>query len=191
MKRALFLCAVGAITAALVIPPAHAETFDFSFQGEVNLSGDPGVLGSFLFSGAGTMDASPTIIPGVYQINSVSGTITDNIGDVSNIVSGPPSGLNDDLLYASGLFPSINQPDYFDLSGLGFTLDDGASITLSTGIFYVPFDLSTATLYGVTIPEVISESVTPAATPEPGSLALLGTAILGAAGVMRRRFVSR
>lgn len=39
--------------------------------------------------------------------------------------------------------------------------------------------------------EFVFVGVTPSATPEPSSLALLGTSILGAAGVVRRRFANR
>lgn len=39
--------------------------------------------------------------------------------------------------------------------------------------------------------EFVFVGVSPSATPEPSSLALLGTSILGAAGVVRRRFTGR
>jgi hypothetical protein len=200
MKKALLLCALGIV--ALAAGPARADEFSFSFSG-------PSVDHStqFSFSGSGTMYATSTGVAGVWNINSVSGTVTTDTyinhttTDTANytidslLPASPAVGSfdgNDNILYYPG-GSSFSGLDFFDLAGVSFSLvgttDD---VNLNTAFFlWFPYDQGTAG----TQSEAISETVCwqgpgdpPSATPEPGSLALLGTSILGGAGILRRRF---
>ena len=179
MKKALILCALSAATLALAATPALADTFDFSFNGP-------------LYSGSGTLDTT-LLTAGEYTVTGISGSVNDNGSNSSNIASllTPGSYLNNDnILDYPGNGTYLGGTSYFDYDGLAFSLQNSDEISLNTYYVYI-FPIapgSTGTDGTNSISEFISETVTPAPTPEPGSLALLGTAILGGAGVLRRRF---
>jgi hypothetical protein len=181
MKKALLLCALSAATLALAATPAFADTFNFSFNGP-------------FYSGSGTLQANE-FASGEYNVTGISGSVNDNGSASSNIASVLPDGTylnNDNILYYPGNGTFSGAPTYFDFDGLAFSLDNSDQISLNTFyIFIFPIAPgSTATDGTNSVSELISECVTPAPTPEPGSLALLGTAILGGAGVLRRRFAA-
>ncbi len=102
------------------------------------------------------------------------------------------------LIEAQGPHPD-EVTDYGQITAVGFFSDNtvvysGAAIV--TG-FSDPFPLSPDGIFDITLGEHVvgtltisgSPAVTPvAATPEPSSLALLGTGLLGVVGVMRKRF---
>lgn len=181
MKSALLLCAF--MAAALTVQPAKADTFSISFDG-----------GSLGYSGSGIFVGSESS-PGIFSITDVlSGSVTfPGLGssnfDSSNIVSLSDYGFSDNLLYYPGGAP------FFDNSGLAFTLDNGVSINLFSDIegSFVFNDALMSNPDG-DIPEFVTESVTPVApsavTPEPSTFVLVGSSILGAAGLFRRRFLA-
>lgn len=216
MKNALLVCALGAF-AALAAVPAHADTtYTLEFSGCFGVSSHGTCYGTSFssdnvsFAVAGTPTApSGGFLPNVYAIDSVSGGMT--IGTHSySIGNTPASGLGgDDLLdlYANGVYD-------FDPAGIDFVLSstDGGSydefrifgpIPGAEGQYSISFDECThKNGQKVCTPEtsevqdftfsingqIVEVPPTPAATPEPGSLALLGTSILGGAGLLRRRF---
>lgn len=173
MKSALLLCAL--MAAALTVQPAKADTFSISFDG-----------GSLGYSGSGIFTGSETS-PGVFNITSVlSGSVTDPGFGSSNIVSLSGYGGSDNVLS----YPNGGQ--YFDDSGLAFTLANGVSINLYSDIegSFI-FNEALETNPDGDIPEFVTETVTPVApTPEPSTFVLVGTSVLGAAGLFRRRFLA-
>lgn len=190
MKKLLLVCALGAAFAAA--PAARADVFSFSFTGP-NVS----LFSPDSFSGSGSLYATYTGTGDIWDITAITGTVTDetyvnhNTTDSTTYDIGSllPAGTfenNDNALY----YPSLLN---FDLQGVSFSLVGSSNdVNLDTGVFiFFPYNQGTQ---GQDT-EAVSESICwqgpgdpPAATPEPGSLALLGTSILGGAGILRRRF---
>jgi hypothetical protein len=169
--KPLFLCALVA-AAALSVQSAKADTFSISFDG-----------GSLGYSGSGIFVGSETS-PGVFDLTSVlGGSVTDPGFGTSSIVSlSDYAGSDNTLTYPNG-------GQYFDLNGLAFTLANGVSINLFD---YVAgselFEGALESNPNGDISEFVTESVGP--VPEPSTFVLVGTSILGAAGLFRRRFLA-
>lgn len=148
---------------------AHADTFSFTLDG-----------GTSGFSGTGTLTGNASGSSGGYLIAGISGTgVTGLIG---------PGGYNEN---DNLLFPTATQ--LFDLSGLSFTDQNATGVyrvnLYSSGTMYYAF-VTDSTNFSSTVPVQFSLGATPTVTPEPSSIALLGTGMLGVAGVVRKRFAA-
>jgi hypothetical protein len=154
-----------ALLSALAIPAAaHADTFDFSATGSAGG-----------FSGSGKLTANPNG-DGGFLITAIDGT------GVTGLFA--PNGFhgNDNLLFPSASptldsqgfsFADVNGPDHFDVN------------IFNNGSGYFVF-LRDEDNFTETLPVTFALS---AATPEPSTFVLLGTGLLGAIGVMRRKFL--
>lgn len=155
------------------------------------------------FSGAATLDATDDG-GGTYTITSITGTSGYGLG-VTGLIA--PGGFNNGEGQKNDnlLFPS-SSTEVVDTNGFAFTDTEGDT-DFQVDVFSSGSDQYTAYLLdsdGVMedIPVTLDVSMvdpdpvftisftpapSPAVTPEPSSLALLGTGILGLAGVVRRR----
>lgn len=200
MKRSsLVLCGIS-VAVLLLGPAAFADTFTFNYSGT-------GTIGSTTtnFSGSGTLTASPTGTAGEYLINSITGTA--NGAAITGLLSDYPSAASGNTPGDNFLFWPLNNGGALDNNGFSFATGstdyniyyysstDTQGYGLVTGADAVDgtpnlvFDL-TDTTTGTTVVTSTGGGSTGSvsAVPEPGSLALLATGVLGIAGVVRRRF---
>ncbi len=170
--RTLGLCILALVTLT-ISSVAHADTFDFSFSG-------------ILFSGSGTFTATEEGATDVYDVTSVTGTVRDWAGssNISSLIGLNKFNGNDNKLILPGIAPPFLPTRLFDTNGVSFALADGDVINLnnSWGVEYAVIGGPK----GLALPEFDSVGIAKnSPVPEPSSLALFGTGILGVAGAIR------
>jgi hypothetical protein len=162
MRSSSLVLAAAILAAPIAV--AHADTFNFSATGSAGG-----------FSGAGTLTAAPNG-SGKYLITAISGT------GVTGLFA--PNGFNgnDNLLSPSASptldshgfsFTAVNGPDTFDVN------------IFKKGSRYFAFFKDEDNFTETTRVDFALR----AATPEPSTLLLFGTGILGLAGATRRKLV--
>jgi hypothetical protein len=193
MKRALLFCALGT---ALLSVRANAETFagsatfvdngpnnnNVSFTGTFDQP-------NFSFSGGTgsvytdnlTIDSADLNLLDKTQTDSVQISLTFTLPSAESGSIGGSGTITDTFL---GLF-------YADSNTIVWSTNDPATINFADGSQLL-VSVPDVTFYGIDGGsqgcDPVTFTVTNAA-PEPGSLALLGTSILGGAGLLRRRLL--
>ena len=173
-RLSIALC--GLILAAITSASALADplTFDFSFTSQNRIRG----AGSF----TATADGSNQFL-----IDSITGT-TDTGNGVNRVIStllAPGSFIfNDNLLFYSATDKTYS----FDPNGMAYELKNGADVNLFEIESFQGVALMRTS--GTELIQSADITITPASSspvPEPESLVLLGTGVLGLAGTLRRK----
>lgn len=147
MRKSLWIIPLVLLFGSIGAPNAHADSFTFAVTGA--------------YSGTGTFTTNP-LSGGTYLITEITGTFDGSA--ITSLISLGGFMANDNLLY-----PSI---PFLDGSGVSFTLADGNDVNVCSFVGTECFD-STLAFVGTTAIGEVSLSVSPTATPEPSSIALM------------------
>jgi hypothetical protein len=165
--------------AAFTSTAAHADTFTFTFEG-------------LLFSGSGTFTGTEIGTTDIYDITSVTGSVTSGgkTSDIKKLLGDNKfQGNDNELIYpGTGIFGE----KFFDSDGISFSLDNGNDVNLNDTWGFE--NAVGGPPRGFDFPELdivcVSKNGSDPAVPEPSSIALFGTGILGLAGAVRRRLAA-
>jgi hypothetical protein len=178
--------------AALAVPTtmAYADTLG---PGTIQIASEPGEAlanysgGVLTFTGGDAAVDNATGSLAAFYTPSSPGTQVSINSFTYSPYSGPTlvywvNGSTTLDFYLTSI-TSVNTTGGLVINGDGYFVDPGAGITESDASYAFSTQPGGSTSFSIT------SDVTP--TPEPGSLMLLGTGLLSAAGIARRKFASK
>ena len=185
---AAVLCVASALFA---MRSAKADSFQFTLSGTNTMTG-------YSVLGTGQIVTAPDATrTGLQDVTGITGTLNgfQIQGTVGSNFTPTTVKFPDTFQYTFDNLLNPGDPsDPFDENGLGFETTNGVQYNIGTdptqGLLYQAFDGQIQFDQQTYLPIPVTLTLTPTSvTPEPSSIALLGTGLLASAGLLRRRLV--
>jgi hypothetical protein len=187
-----------AILSAVALPvAAHATTYSANITLTDNTSND--ITFTLLGGSPANFTASPYVDVLTIQESSTLLPASSSLNETDNLVLGinftAPATGSGSLSGTGTISGKVNKADgsiLWNNTSTTIVLTDGtqilATISPDTVTFTPDSNVKSNSPHTVTAEDDLTFTVQSAATPEPSSIALLGTGVLSVAGLVRRRF---